>query len=133
MYTGCYFIHPSIQSLYFHLLGDIVIKDLKKSAQDLVAILKHGQKTQQRVTALKLLDAWNSKGATSLRLSSVVPPRWERADCERVIVHLITEQYLREDFHFTPYSTISYLLPGKLNRWRCKCNGYTVVLCQELC
>ena len=35
-----------------------------------------------------------------------------REDCERVIVDMLLEGVLREDFHFTPYSTISYLLPG---------------------
>ena len=31
---------------------------------------------------------------------------------EYIIIHLLLEGYLREDFHFTPYNTISYILPG---------------------
>jgi len=35
-----------------------------------------------------------------------------RDHCETVLAHLLLEGYLKEDFHFTPYNTISYLLPG---------------------
>ena len=58
------------------------------------------------------MDAWCGKGQTSLRVREVKPPDLSRGDCERVIVDMLLEGVLREDFHFTPYSTISYLLPG---------------------
>lgn len=37
----------------------------------------------------------------------------QRLNCETVIAHLLIEGYLREDFHFTPYSTISYIVAAE--------------------
>lgn len=65
---------------------------------------------------MKLVDAWNGKGQASLRVREVKAPDLSREDCERVIIHLLLEGVLREDFHFTPYSTISYVLPGSKAR-----------------
>ena len=45
-------------------------------------------------------------------MRDVKTPDLSREDCERVVVYLLLEGVLREDFHFTPYSTISYLVPG---------------------
>lgn len=45
-------------------------------------------------------------------MRDVKTPDLLREDCERVVVYLLLEGVLREDFHFTPYSTISYLVPG---------------------
>ena len=66
----------------------------------------------ERITALKLLEAWYGRGPTSLRVREVKCPDVAQEDGERVIIHLLLEGVLREDFHFTPYSTISYILPG---------------------
>lgn len=65
---------------------------------------------------MKLVDAWNGKGQASLRVREIKAPDLSREDCERVIIHLLLEGVLREDFHFTPYSTISYVLPGSKAR-----------------
>ena len=64
------------------------------------------------MTALKLLDAWMGKGSPALRLATTRAHNLPRGDCERVIVELLLRGCLKEDFHFTPYSTISYLVPG---------------------
>ena len=64
------------------------------------------------MTANKLVDAWCGQGQSSLRVRDVKTPYPSREDCERVIVDMLLEGVLREDFHFTPYSAISYLLPG---------------------
>ena len=31
---------------------------------------------------------------------------------EHIVASLLIDGYLKEDFHYTPYNTISYLLPG---------------------
>ena len=31
---------------------------------------------------------------------------------EHIVASLLIDGYLREDFHYTPYNTISYILPG---------------------
>ena len=45
-------------------------------------------------------------------MRDIKAPDLSREDCERVMVDLLLEAVLREDFHFTPYSTLTYLLPG---------------------
>ncbi|ODM89726.1 ATP-dependent DNA helicase Q1 [Orchesella cincta] len=80
--------------------------------QDLMKLLTHASQIEERMTALKLMDAWFGKGNKKCRVDSVPVPKYEREVCERVIASLIVNGYLKEEFHFTPYSTISYLVPG---------------------
>lgn len=82
--------------------------------KDILSILNQCQAQKQRVTALKIIDIWTGKGHASLRPTSVTPTKLMRADAEKVLIHLLLEGYIREDFHFTLYNTISYVLPGKL-------------------
>jgi len=86
--------------------------DITHYCLDLLKILHQAASLSERVTAIKLVDAWCGKGQTSLRMRDVKTPDLSREDCERVVVYLLLEGVLREDFHFTPYSTISYLVPG---------------------
>lgn len=62
---------------------------------------------------MKLLDAWEGKGAGSLKVRGLDPPKVSRDKLERIIGHMLLQGFIREDFHFTPYSTISYLVAGK--------------------
>ena len=87
-------------------------KDVAPFCQDLVALLAHAKRKDQRLTGLKLLDAWMGKGSPALRLTTTRAHRLARDECERVIVELLLRGCLKEDFHFTPYTTISYLMPG---------------------
>jgi hypothetical protein len=64
------------------------------------------------ITAQKLIDAWYGKGAGNLRVKSIQVPTFPRETAEAVVAYLLVEGYLQEDFHFTPYSTISYLKRG---------------------
>ena len=99
---------------FFAPTGPIPFKprDITKYCLDVLKVLEQAASLSERVTANKLVDAWFGKGQTSLRVREVKPPDLMREDCERVIVDMLLEGVLREDFHFTPYSTISYLLPG---------------------
>ena len=57
-----------------------------------------------------------SKGPTNLRLSENELPKsshLSREMCETAIAYLLLRGYLKEDFHLTPYNTISYLVAGK--------------------
>ena len=87
--------------------------DVADYAKDLISILESANATKQRVTGLKLVEAWMGKGAVALRDSRVKAPKLPRETCERVVSHLLVTGYLKEDFHFTPYSTISYIMPGE--------------------
>ena len=67
------------------------------------------------LSGAKLVGVWMGSPGNGLKVSLPHPPPSTRGMCESVIAHLLIEGYLQEDFHFTPYNTISYLLPGELN------------------
>uniref|UniRef100_A0A8D0LCR5 DNA 3'-5' helicase n=1 Tax=Sphenodon punctatus TaxID=8508 RepID=A0A8D0LCR5_SPHPU len=75
-------------------------------------ILEQADKMSEKLTPLKLIDAWLGKGVSKLRVSDVVPPKLRRDELERIVAHFILQQYLREDFSFTAFATISYLKRG---------------------
>lgn len=86
--------------------------DGTKLIGDILKILDHASSLETRMTALKLMDAWFNKGLPKLRTTSVAIPEVGRATCEKLVGRLIVDGYLKEDFHFTPYSTIGYIVPG---------------------
>lgn len=47
-----------------------------------------------------------------LRLEDTVPPGIDRYYGEQIVAYLLTNEYLREDFHYTAYQTISYIVKG---------------------
>ncbi len=49
--------------------GSVLRKDVTQHCKDVLALLRHAKSTRQRVTALKLLDAWQGKGPPTLRVS----------------------------------------------------------------
>lgn len=77
----------------------------------LIRLLDKASSMDIKLTALKLLDAWFHKGPAKLRLE-VPAPSIDRFFGEQIIAFLIINDYLREDFHYTAYSTISYLQKG---------------------
>ncbi|XP_076169564.1 ATP-dependent DNA helicase Q1 [Ptiloglossa arizonensis] len=80
--------------------------------RQLYQIMIKAVQSETRLTALKLLDAWYGKGAPILRVSSVPVPKFTRESGEAIVGHLLVNGYLQEDFHFSAYSTISYLKRG---------------------
>ncbi|XP_036614992.1 ATP-dependent DNA helicase Q1 [Trichosurus vulpecula] len=87
-------------------------KNVTEYCRDLIKILKQAEKLNEKLTPLKLIDAWMGKGVAKLRVSDVVPPKLPRDELEKIIAHFILQQYLKEDFSFTAYATISYLKVG---------------------
>ncbi|XP_069765480.1 ATP-dependent DNA helicase Q1 isoform X2 [Narcine bancroftii] len=83
--------------------------DITGYCLDLVKILKNAEQLDEKLTPLKLIEAWNGKGPSKLRLTSVMPPNLSRNEMEDVIVHLLLQNYLKEEFSFTAFATISYL------------------------
>ncbi|CAK9803648.1 ATP-dependent DNA helicase Q1 [Anthophora plagiata] len=80
--------------------------------RQLLEIMTKAAQNETRLTALKLIDAWYGKGAPTLRLASVPTPKFTRESGEAIVGHLLINGYLQEDFHFSAYSTISYLKRG---------------------
>lgn len=59
-----------------------------------------------------LLDTWYGKGNKKILLLDVQSPVFPKTRAEMILGELIVQEYLMEDFHFTPYSTISYIKKG---------------------
>lgn len=77
----------------------------------LLKIINKAMSMDIKLTALKLIDAWYHKGPAKLRLE-IPPPSIDRFYGEQIIAFLILGNYLREDFHYTAYNTISYIQKG---------------------
>ncbi|KAI5634832.1 DEAD/DEAH box helicase domain-containing protein [Phthorimaea operculella] len=84
---------------------------LQSHCRTLASIIDNAEKQDTKLTAQKLLDAWYLKGPVNLRHKGK-EPEFSRTLGEDVITYLLTESYLVEDFHFTAYSTISYIKKG---------------------
>ena len=61
---------------------------------------------EKRLTALKLVEAWKPP-------QSMASVKKNVNDLERVLIYCVIEGVLKEEFHFTPYSTISYITPAR--------------------
>ena len=73
-------------------------------------ILDKASAKDVRLTSQKVLEAMTGKGAVQNR--GDVSCKLSRTECEYLIATMLLEGSVREDFHFTPYSTISYLVVG---------------------
>ncbi|CAF0835104.1 unnamed protein product [Rotaria sordida] len=72
----------------------------RNCCQEASIIIDYLEKNKkQRLTPLKLIEQISIK--TMIKI-----------DIQRLILQLIIDQYLKEDFHFTPYSTVCYVIPG---------------------
>ena len=88
---------------------------VKEYAEAAVQILLNAKSGDVRVTANKLVDALLCKGQANLRLNGWKPPPFPkeyligcgiRFVIETTIAFMLLGGHLKEDFHFTPYSTI---------------------------
>lgn len=79
---------------------------------NLYRIIDRAVSIDVKLTALKLVDAWFQKGATNLRVKEVEVPNLERYYAEQIVAHLIVKEYLKEDFHFSTFTTYSYIRKG---------------------
>lgn len=79
---------------------------------ELYKIIEHASNMDVKLTMLKLIDSWYQKGKSSLRVKEIDVPKFERFYAEQMVAFLIVKGYLKEDFHFTPYTTLSYIKKG---------------------
>lgn len=80
---------------------------------EILAVLQRSAGSNERLTGGKLLEAVSGRGKFKTTCPDVKSLPSE--SIQRVIVYMLLNGYLKEDFHFTPYSTISYLVPGPLS------------------
>ncbi|KAG0726154.1 ATP-dependent DNA helicase Q1 [Chionoecetes opilio] len=86
--------------------------NLNDYGQKLLMILEKSSNIKQRLTGQKLVDLLLGKGATNLRVKEAIVTGLGREHAENVVAFLLMDGFLKEDFHFTPYSTLSYIVPG---------------------
>jgi ATP-dependent DNA helicase Q1 len=74
---------------------------------------KHATKEKQnRLTANKLSELATTEITKSSKNSEF---KLNQTEIEYMILTMLMNQHLREDFHFTPYNTICYLIKGNVN------------------
>lgn len=88
-------------------------EDVSDGCRALIAIIENAQAKEQRLTANKAVDAWRNKSSSGLRPSHTPAATFPVEKCEKILVNAILEGVLKEEFHFTPYSTISYVGLGR--------------------
>jgi len=72
-------------------------RNCREEASIIIDYLENNKK--QRLTPLKLVE--------QLTIKTMI-----KIDIQRLILQLIIDQYLKEDFHFTPYNTVCYVIKG---------------------
>lgn len=92
-------IHQSIQ-----LRGRNVAPDIQRVYE----VLDKASAADTRLTGQKVLDGITGKGAAKARAST--QSNLTKEQCECLLGWMLVDGLIKEDFHFTPYSTISYLV-----------------------
>ncbi|CAA7395540.1 unnamed protein product [Spirodela intermedia] len=89
--------------------------DCTYHAKVIVSLLQEMQGNDQRTTILQLVDKVKAK-IKELGASGQKTPELRKEDLEQVIVQLIVDHVLREEFQHTAYATNAYVTLGPL--WR---------------
>uniref|UniRef100_A0A8D3AVW3 ATP-dependent DNA helicase n=1 Tax=Scophthalmus maximus TaxID=52904 RepID=A0A8D3AVW3_SCOMX len=95
---------------HFHF-NHLVKKKTSSHARQVVQILELAASMNEKLTPLKLVEAWMGKGPAKRR-KMIQTTTLSRLQAEAVIVRLLLQGYLREDFSFTPYTTYFYMKLG---------------------
>ncbi|XP_067934122.1 ATP-dependent DNA helicase Q1-like [Watersipora subatra] len=80
------------------------------TVQLIYGILDKASRMDTRLTGQKLIEAVMGKGSTQHRMKTASSLNRDR--CEFLLGNMLIDGLIREDFHFTPYSTISYIVIG---------------------
>lgn len=91
---------------------EVKMLDLTDYGDKLLMILQKSASLDQRLTGQKLVDLLLGKGATKQRVQEAIATGLSRDKAESIVAFLLIDGFLKEDFHFTPYSTLSYIVPG---------------------
>ncbi|KAM6896504.1 ATP-dependent DNA helicase Q1 isoform 1-T1 [Lycodopsis pacificus] len=91
---------------------DYITVDITQHAKQVVQILELSASVDEKLTPLKLVDAWMGKGPAKRR-KMIQTTSLSRLQAEAVVVMLLLQGYLREDFSFTPYTTYFYMKLGR--------------------
>ncbi|KAG7234508.1 hypothetical protein INR49_004523 [Caranx melampygus] len=86
--------------------------DITQHARQVVQILELAASSDEKLTPLKLMEAWMGKGPSKHRKMMQITAL-SRPQAEAVIIQMLVQGYLREDFSFTPYTTHFYMKLGR--------------------
>ncbi|XP_062338527.1 ATP-dependent DNA helicase Q1 isoform X1 [Osmerus eperlanus] len=92
--------------------NDYITVDITKHAREVLQILELAASLDEKMTPLKVVEAWMGKGPAKRR-KMIQTTSLSRPEVEAIIVRLLIQGYLSEDFSFTPYTTYFYLKPGR--------------------
>uniref|UniRef100_A0A8C2DTJ3 ATP-dependent DNA helicase n=1 Tax=Cyprinus carpio TaxID=7962 RepID=A0A8C2DTJ3_CYPCA len=92
--------------------NDYITMDITKHARDVVTIVEMASSMDEKLTPLKVCDAWLGKGPAKHR-KTIKVTSLSRLEVESIIIHLLLHGYFSEDFSFTPYTTHFYLKLGR--------------------
>jgi hypothetical protein len=67
---------------------------------------------EKRLTANKLIDLVYAE-LNSKKSKSTVVSNLGKLEIENLVISMLMRKYLKEDFHFTPYNTICYVINGQ--------------------
>ncbi|XP_051547289.1 ATP-dependent DNA helicase Q1-like isoform X2 [Myxocyprinus asiaticus] len=92
--------------------NDYITMDITKHAREVVEIVELARSMDEKLTPLKVCEAWMGKGPAKHRKMTKITSL-SRLEVESIIIHLLLHGYLSEDFSFTPYTTHFYLKLGR--------------------
>ncbi|XP_070709863.1 ATP-dependent DNA helicase Q1 [Pempheris klunzingeri] len=91
---------------------DFTTVDITQHARQVLQILELAASLDEKLTPLKVVEAWMGKGPAKRR-KMIETTTLPRLQAEAVVVRLLLQGYIREDFSFTPYTTYYYMKPGR--------------------
>uniref|UniRef100_A0A8C8JDI5 ATP-dependent DNA helicase n=1 Tax=Oncorhynchus tshawytscha TaxID=74940 RepID=A0A8C8JDI5_ONCTS len=91
--------------------NDYITVDITQHAKDVVQIVELAGSLDEKLTPLKVTEAWMGKGPAKRR-KMIQTTTLSRLEVEAIITSLLLQGYLSEDFSFTPYTTYFYLKLG---------------------
>ena len=86
-------------------------EDITSIAQGFLEGIDKNKSADKRLTAMKLVETWKTTPTAKSPHFSKNKPDVEKL--EKALMHSLLENVLKEDFHFTAYTTISYITTGR--------------------
>ena len=93
---------------------DFVYYDLTSICVDVHQLIEQATSNDEKLTLNKLLDGWFQTGPKKLRISNLKVPKMSRQQAEVVLAYLLMKKYLAIDKGYNTYSTIAYIVKGKM-------------------
>ncbi|XP_036374396.1 ATP-dependent DNA helicase Q1 [Megalops cyprinoides] len=92
--------------------NDYATVDITQHAREAVQVVEVADSMNEKMTPLKVVEAWMGKGPAKRR-KMIQVTTLSRVEVEAILIHLLLQGYFSEDFSFTPYTTYFYLKLGR--------------------